>query len=323
MKESDQVPFGLGILSQGEVVTSPEQYRLLAKKYWLGLWEFLRENDELIKAGRIPVPWCLEDDLQINEAISLSRMDLSRFSTEDSYREFVNSDEGHYDVEAISKLIDNLFSGGTVLSDRPAWIKSQVEVYNPETVLDVGFGYGQLATVLASEGYQVTAMSPNQVGVEACGEYAKKNNLPAQFINAIIETVDFGQVKFDVVVCAEIIEHVANDVAIISKCVDLANKAVVITTPMGSCESGFASHSEGRSRAHVRVYTERTFKALLAQVPGVTIEKIEVVKSTRGFRGQHIECFCAVLKKEESNVNQVEQAESGAPQESKPEHVGT
>ena len=290
-----EVPFGYGILSQGEMITSPEQHRLVAKRAWLQIWDFLMLNDEQIKATRLPVPWPLEEDHDILLKRQEAARNLSRFDSIEAYKKYVVSDdESHYDKGYVQRSLDVDISS----NPRYVWMKNQVVAENPLRVLDVGSGCGNLAVALGRAGYQVTAMMPNPIAVQAISEVSKEENIAVEAIDAMIEDVDFGESKFDAVVIGEVIEHVSNDVAVLQKCCALAEKCVIVTTPLGSVEQGFRPNAAWRSESeHVRAYSKNGFSALLRRLTGVKIGPIEEVYSITGLRGQEVRCLCCKLTK--------------------------
>lgn len=301
MKE-DQASFGYGILSQGEAITTREHHRLVAKKAWLQLYDYLRLNDELFKArdlGRC-IPWSLEEDESIHRSMSDTANQLDRFRSERNLREFILGDESHYDDEIIDGALESIRRDSR--SPRQRWILDVATASNPKTILDLGSGYGEIAMSLGKEGYQVTGLTVNPVACRKLNQFAQDNGLPVQIADAIFEYSDFGDRRFDVVIAGEIIEHVFDDRVFVQRCADLANHAVVITTPMGSCEGGFTKNGERRSQgAHVRSYSRRSFERLIRSINGVTPGEVSELISVAGAQGQCISCFCACLKKEHAH----------------------
>ena len=96
----------------------------------------------------------------------------------------------------------------------------------------------------------------------------------------------------------EVIEHVGNDVLALQRCCDMAGTAVLVTTPVGSCDSGFHENARWREHTeHVRAYTERSLRATLNKLVGVTYDEIKVLDTCSGLTGQQMECFCVRLDK--------------------------
>lgn len=290
---SDNVPFGLGVLSQGEIILSPEADRLLAKKSWLFLYEYLLRNDEKIKAVRIPVPWSLFSDADIEKRLREGAKVFERFSSPEKYREYYKSVEAHYADHAIKYSFD-MFRKRARLN----WIFDSVIAENPLTVLDVGAGYGEMAVMLARAGIQVTALNLSPENSASMRAYLGDEALPLEWITGLFEQLDFKDTKFDLVLCGEVLEHVYDDLSFLQKCVDLAKQAVIVTTPIGSCEAGFLPNAKLQDE-HVRAYSKRSFADLLNRLTGVKKNfNVHEKESLHGFRGQPIKCFCVRLEKE-------------------------
>ena len=296
-----QAQYGQGILSQGEIILNPEQHRLIAKRAWLQLWDYLQMNDELIKSLRIPVPHSLEKDRDILSELQAGQAQLQRFQSLEHYKLYLKKSEEHYhDVDITAN------HAAKVACPREQWIINQVATFNPMTVLDVGCGFGEIAIELARQGFQVTGLVPNNVTVDAWQNTIQQEGLPVEFRNAIFEEINWEERQFDVVILGEILEHVADDRAMLLNCCKLAKKAVIITTPWGSVEGGFIANAEWSEQdEHVRAYSPDTFERLLRWSAGESEHEIAVFKAIRsmtGYRGQPINCLCAVLKKEISHA---------------------
>ena len=292
--------WGQGILSQGEIILNPEQHRLIAKRAWLQLFEYLAMNDETIKSLQVPVPHSLENDRDINAELQAGHQSLERFQSLAHYKLYLKQSEAHYnDVDITAN------HAAKVACPREQWIIAQTKTFNPLTVLDVGCGFGEIAIELSRKPYsfQVTGLVPNDVTVNAWKETIETEGLPVEFRNVIFEEIDFEDRQFDVVLLGEILEHVANDYSFLLKAMGLAKKAVIITTPWGSVEGGFIANAAwAEQNEHVRAYSEESFERLLKKVVGESDGKITVFKAIRsmtGYRGQPINCLCAVLTKED------------------------
>lgn len=292
-----EVRYKCGVLSQGEMITSAEQHRLFAKKCWLGLWDFLSMNDDRILASRLPVPACLKDDRDIKDRQKESLDVLKRFAGRDSYLAHINdSSESYVTDEMIDRNKDK--DKDRPVRPRAAWMFDRVYSENPETVLDIGCGFGEIAWPIAKKGYQVTAITPSKIVTDRLNETAIEENLPLQVVCGVFEDLDFGDRQFDVVILGEIVEHVANDYAVLQKACSLAKKCIIVTTPKESCDGGFMEDASWREHTdHVRAYSQSDFKSLIESVPefevsGSVLELgTNIVSESLG----EITCFCAKL----------------------------
>ena len=280
-----------GILSQGETFTDRETHRLFAKKCWLGLIEYLLYNDEIIKAQGMfrVIPWSLDEDRDVQRFWHEVEAQLDRFT---------NTDALFASIDAVQSIeasgVDVKVEAKKGVSPRGAWVVQRTLADNPKTVLDVGVGWGHIAYQIAHKGPQVTALCPVMGHRDALQEMAEEEGLPIQLLPDLIEDFDPGDTRFDVVILGEILEHVANDRAVLEKCVSMANSLVIVTTPVGSVEGGFRPMGI-HDNEHVRAYSLNSFKRLIEDLPGV--KDVEVTKEVNhhGYLNQPIECFCAKI----------------------------
>lgn len=93
------------------------------------------------------------------------------------------------------------------------WIQKYVDVSN-RSVLDVGCGGGVLSEGLAKAGAKVTGLDAEPGAIETARAHAAAQQLDIQYVCEPIE--QFKTTPFDVVTCLEMLEHVANPVAIIA-----------------------------------------------------------------------------------------------------------
>jgi 2-polyprenyl-6-hydroxyphenyl methylase / 3-demethylubiquinone-9 3-methyltransferase len=77
-------------------------------------------------------------------------------------------------------------------------------------ILDVGCGGGLISTPLAQMGANVMAIDASANNIKAAKLHARAQNLNIDYKNATVEELLLVPKKFDVVVCLEVIEHVAN-----------------------------------------------------------------------------------------------------------------
>ena len=77
-------------------------------------------------------------------------------------------------------------------------------------LIDIGCGGGIVCGALVELGLDITGLDANTQNIESATEYAKKNNLNIEYINATVEEHIKTHKTYDVVLCLEVIEHVAN-----------------------------------------------------------------------------------------------------------------
>lgn len=77
-------------------------------------------------------------------------------------------------------------------------------------ILDIGCGGGLISVPIHKLGYNITGLDASGSNIEAATEHALKNNYNIKFINQTAEEHLSHGKKYDVVLCLEVIEHVAN-----------------------------------------------------------------------------------------------------------------
>ena len=95
---------------------------------------------------------------------------------------------------------------------RIEYITSQIREkfqYNAK-VLDVGCGGGLISVPLHKLGFKITGIDANKYNQKAAKDYAKLNNLDIEFIHDTVEQYVQCEIKYDVILCLEVLEHVAN-----------------------------------------------------------------------------------------------------------------
>lgn len=77
-------------------------------------------------------------------------------------------------------------------------------------IIDVGCGGGLICAPMSELGARVTGLDANEHNIKAATSYAKRNKLNIEYINDTIEEYTKSSKKYDIVLCLEVIEHVAN-----------------------------------------------------------------------------------------------------------------
>jgi 2-polyprenyl-3-methyl-5-hydroxy-6-metoxy-1,4-benzoquinol methylase len=297
--------YGKGIYSHGELIETAEQDRLFGKRAFLRLLDHLLRNDEALKASQLVfncTPWHLDEDVDvirfrkvIGEALRplfyVRNGDSAQIKEQIIRKEMSQGPEAMDYAFKVSKLVPRI-----------RWIMDRVISENPTTVLDVGAGWGEIPVEIAKLGIHVTALAPFEAGTRMAKEIQEEKGLPIQWVHEIFETCEFGETKFDVVLLGEIIEHVIDDVRFIQRACDLANRAVLITTPAGSFDRGLRPPT---FTEHVRAYSTRAIKSALDQLKGVTyiLECLPVEMGTSELHKQYHLVKILKNKKEVKHVD--------------------
>ncbi len=144
---------------------------------------------------------CKKKDITIRKS-SIDREELNKFN---------KTQLEWWDLEGEFKLLHKLNS------IRIKYINSVVEKHLKRTkklkaleVLDVGCGGGLASVSMFKSGFKVTGLDANKYNIHAAKEYAKANKLDIEYINSTAEEhINLGK-KYDLVICLEVIEHIAN-----------------------------------------------------------------------------------------------------------------
>ncbi len=106
---------------------------------------------------------------------------------------------------------------------------------NSLNILDIGSGGGLITIPISAMGAKVTGIDANDNNIKAASEYAKADQLKVDFVCSTIE--DYLRQKnnnnfFDVVLCLEVIEHVANPKEFIENLTKLvkSNGIIILST---------------------------------------------------------------------------------------------
>lgn len=78
------------------------------------------------------------------------------------------------------------------------------------SLMDVGCGGGIAAISLAKFGYNISALDANESNILAGNQVAKEKKLDINFIHSTCEEHITSNQQYDVVLCLEVVEHVAN-----------------------------------------------------------------------------------------------------------------
>ena len=92
-------------------------------------------------------------------------------------------------------------------------------------VLDVGCGGGILSALMAQLGAKVTGLDQSDIAIKIAQLHSKENNLSIDY--KLLNIEDFikkTKIKFDVITCLEMVEHVPNPASIIEACSKLLKK---------------------------------------------------------------------------------------------------
>lgn len=89
---------------------------------------------------------------------------------------------------------------------------------NQINILDVGSGGGLISEPLAQKGYVVTGIDASGVSVEVAKRHALQTAASVTYQHCLADELDPAEKQFDVVINAEVVEHVPDQQALIEQC---------------------------------------------------------------------------------------------------------
>ncbi|TRY33782.1 bifunctional 2-polyprenyl-6-hydroxyphenol methylase/3-demethylubiquinol 3-O-methyltransferase UbiG [Aliiglaciecola sp. M165] len=89
---------------------------------------------------------------------------------------------------------------------------------SPLTILDVGSGGGLISEPLAKQGFEVTGIDPSAVSIEVAKAHAQKSQVDVTYIHGLVGQLDAKAKQYDVVINAEVVEHVPDQQQLIEQC---------------------------------------------------------------------------------------------------------
>ena len=172
---------------------------------------------------------------------------------------YQNSDSGHHHQYLLSPLMQIL-------------AQANLSFPNKISVLDLGCGNGSLTSQIARKGYQVTGIEESLSGIT----YAREHYTNCQFFQGSIYTEPPSQLQqaFDIVVSAEVIEHLYYPRELVKyarKCLK-PNGKLILTTPyhgyfknlflalMGKTDPHYTALWDG---GHIKFFSVNTLSNLI------------------------------------------------------------
>ena len=137
------------------------------------------------------------------------------------------------------------------------WLFSQVRPYLGRTVVEVGSGIGNMTGRLLSTSERVICVEPNQHCVAHLAR-THAGHPGFQVLSASIEDVDAEALRnggVDTVVCVNVLEHIADDVAVLRKfgdCVTGLRASIVLLVPAVPLAFGPIDTAVGHFRRYSR-----------------------------------------------------------------------
>lgn len=89
------------------------------------------------------------------------------------------------------------------------------------SVLDVGCGAGLICEPFAAQGAKVTGIDASAVSIEVAKRHALSQGLAIDYRHCLAESLSEQQGSFDIVINAEVVEHVPDQATLIKQCASL------------------------------------------------------------------------------------------------------
>lgn len=102
--------------------------------------------------------------------------------------------------------------------DRHFGINHSTDGYNTLSIVDIGSGGGLISEPLAQLGAQVTGIDASAVSVEVATRHAEKQNVNVDYRHMLSSEMVAEGKQFDVVINAEVVEHVPDQQGLIEDC---------------------------------------------------------------------------------------------------------
>lgn len=148
-------------------------------------------------------------------------------------------------------------------------------------ILDYGCGVGTLAFYLASIGKHVTGVDISPLSVDLCNKSARKMGMIGKVRFSVSSNfwrrLTNVHVKYDLIICSEVIEHINNDVQLMGKLSGILNKGgyIFLTTPSKNAPlfRMKVTKSFDSKVGHLRRYDVEALKAMFRNA-GMKVEKV-------------------------------------------------
>lgn len=100
------------------------------------------------------------------------------------------------------------------------------------TILDIGCGGGLVTAALGQAGWCVTGIDASSANISAAQQHATENGIQTEYLCATVEELVKENKTYDIILCLEVVEHVANISEFISNISKLLNEsgAIVLST---------------------------------------------------------------------------------------------
>jgi 2-polyprenyl-6-hydroxyphenyl methylase / 3-demethylubiquinone-9 3-methyltransferase len=99
---------------------------------------------------------------------------------------------------------------------RLGWFDTQID-WTGKDVLDLGCAGGFMAEALAAKGARVTGIDPAAKAIEAARRHAQTSGHAIRYDVGVGEALPYTDASFDVVVCVDVLEHVADLPAVLAQ----------------------------------------------------------------------------------------------------------
>ena len=89
------------------------------------------------------------------------------------------------------------------------------------SIVDIGCGGGLISEPLALEGADVTGIDASAMSIEVAKRHAKQSNVEVNYMHGLSSDLVSQERQFDIVINAEVVEHVPDQAQLIKECASL------------------------------------------------------------------------------------------------------
>ena len=223
--------------------------------------EELMENNQSLKA------WDLVKDTKspLKDRVWLR---VKHAFNDDEYKKYYSEDLVEIPVS------EEIALDCTKLAPRFAWAVPKILKNKPKNLIDLGCADGYLCMTLANKGIECLGINLHRPSVEFALERAKKLDLDKK-TGFVCEDLFNVKMKTDCVVMMEVLEHLPDPQKGVDHAMSLLTKDgfAVFSTPrtdhlgveQHKAEVGHESWDDGKPTGHLRLFTEKEFKALFSK----------------------------------------------------------
>lgn len=240
---------------------------------FLQTWKEALHHDEVVKAGKLleNVPYFLEDNPLILDAKKKTSELLDFTRSREAYRAYYSTHDVSEALPVDEEIPQNW-------SQFPRWQAVLISIGDKKglRILDVGCQDGWMSNRLAKMGHSVVGLDFSRGHLAIARANAERLKLDATFIEGFAEDLSSLSEEFDIVICSEFLEHIADSKELLH---NLRRKlkpegVLLVSTPKGAWLGGQDNVTIGgirinsswdQPREHIRAFSQKGLKKELEE----------------------------------------------------------